>query len=102
MKKLLITIMLSSSFCFANAATTESSPGATESAPAFNNTQIKCGTQVLKDGDNVNTLADICKGFKFGKNKAGFLDDNSGKPVVCSAKRGELNLSSCALKTPQQ
>ena len=69
-----------------------------QTAVAFDNTKMKCGDKVLKDGDSTDALTDICKGFKFGKGKAGFIDDNSGKQVACQEKHGHLNTASCQAK----
>ena len=115
MKKILVVLIASSSISFAFAATTASqvatttaaaatTPAAsvvatTATAPKFDTTQMKCGDKVLKNGDGSSNLPDICRGYKSGKNKATFLDDNSGKQVVCQAKNGKLILSSCQPRT---
>ena len=99
MKKILLALIASTTVSFAFAAPIASSGVATQSAaqtaPQFDNTKMKCGEHTVKDGDNTDTLTGICKGFKFGKGKAGFLDENSGKKVMCQEKKGHLILSSC-------
>lgn len=96
MKKILLALIASTSISLAFAAPVAASQTATQAtSPAFDNTKIKCGETTLKDGANTDTLTGICKGFKFGKGKAGFLDDNSGKKVMCQEKKGKLILSSC-------
>lgn len=95
MKKILLALIASTSISLAFAAPVAASQAATQTAPAFDNTKIKCGETTLKDGANTDTLTGICKGFKFGKGKAGFLDDNSGKKVMCQEKKGKLILASC-------
>ena len=98
MRKLLITIIASTAVSFAFAAPV-ASQAVTKAAPAFDNTKIKCGDKVLKNGDSTDALTGICKGFKFGKGHAGFLDDNSGKQVMCQEKHGKLILTSCQPKS---
>ncbi len=97
MKKILIAIIAASAASLAFAAPV-ASQAATQTAPKFDNTQMKCGETTLKDGANTDTLTGICKGFKFGKGKAGFIDENSGKQVMCQEKKGKLILSSCQAK----
>ena len=97
MKKLLIAIIASSAVSLAFAAPVESQATA-QTAPKFDNTKMKCGETTLKDGANTDTLTGISKGFKFGKGKAGFIDENSGKQVMCQEKKGKLILSSCQAK----
>jgi hypothetical protein len=103
MKKILLALIASATVSFAFAAPIASSgvaaqsatQTATQTAPQFDNTKMKCGEHTVKDGDNTDTLTGICKGFKFGKGKAGFLDENSGKKVMCQEKKGHIILSSC-------
>jgi hypothetical protein len=98
MKKILLAIIASTAVSVAFAApvaSSVSSQSAPQSTPPFDNTKMKCGEHTVKDGDNTDTLTGICKGFKFGKDKAGFLDENSGKKVMCQEKKGQLILSSC-------
>lgn len=95
MKKILLALIASTSVSLAFAAPVAASQAANQTAPKFDNTQIKCGEKTLKNGDSTDSLTDICKGFKFGKGKAGFLDDNSGKKVMCQEKKGKLILSTC-------
>lgn len=71
------------------------------SSAKFDNTKMKCGEKTLQNGDSTDSLTDICKGFKFGKGHAGFLDENSGKAVICQEKGGKLETSTCQPK-PQQ
>lgn len=96
MKKLLLTLMTSCCVSFAFAATTASAP-----ATAFDSTKMKCGEHTITDKDSVDSLTGMCQGFKFGKGKAGFLDQNSGKKVACQVKKGKLVLSSCQ-EAPQK
>ena len=102
MKKILIAIIASSAVSLAFAAPVESQAtaqtAAQTAAPTFDNTKIKCGETTLKNGANTDTLTGICKDFKFGKDKASFIDENSGKQVMCKEKRGKLILSSCQAK----
>ena len=79
-------------------ATQSASQAVPQTAVAFDNTKMKCGDKVLKNGDSTDALTDICKGFKFGKGKAGFIDDNSGKQVACQEQHGHLNIASCQAK----
>lgn len=106
MKKFL-TIALASTLCavaYANptpaaaVAAPATAPAATSTAPAFDNTKMKCGEHTLGDKENVDTLTTECKGFQFGKGKAGFLDENSGKKVLCQEKKGILLISTCQAK----
>ncbi len=94
MKKILLALIASAAVSVAFAAPVASST-TSQSEPQFDNTKMKCGEHTIKDGDNTDTLTGICKGFKFGKGKAGFLDENSGKKVMCQEKKGHLILSSC-------
>lgn len=95
MKKIILALIALTSISLVFAAPVASQAVATHGAPKFDNTKIKCGETTLKDGANTDTLTGICKGFKFGKGKAGFLDDNSGKKVMCQEKKGKLILSTC-------
>ncbi|HRG62806.1 MAG: hypothetical protein E6Q32_04220 [Neisseriales bacterium] len=94
MKKILLAVIASAAVSVAFAAPIASSV-TSQTAPQFDNTKMKCGEHTVKDGDNTDTLTGICKGFKFGKGKAGFLDENSGKKVMCQEKKGHIILSSC-------
>ncbi|RTL13351.1 MAG: DUF4148 domain-containing protein [Neisseriaceae bacterium] len=95
MKKILFALIASTAVSVAFAAPIASSVASQQAAPQFDNTKMKCGEHTVKDGDNTDTLTGICKGFKFGKGKAGFLDENSGKKVMCQEKKGHIILSSC-------
>ena len=96
MKKILLALIVATSISLAFAAPVAASQtAATQTVPKFDNTQMRCGEKTLKNGDSTDSLTDICKGFKFGKGKAGFLDDNSGKKVMCQEKKGKLILSTC-------
>lgn len=104
MKKFL-TIALATTFCavaYANptpaAAAPATAPAAATAAPAFDNTKMKCGEHTLGDKENVDSLTNECKGFQFGKGKAGFLDENSGKKVLCQEKKGILLINTCQAK----
>lgn len=100
MKKLIITILASASISVF-ATTTTASQTATQAATKFDNTKIKCGEHTLGTQENVDSLTNMCKGFQFGKGKAGFLDENSGKKVVCQEKKGKLLLDTCQVSPKQ-
>ncbi len=100
MKKLLLIISATaiSATVFANPVVESAQASATPAATAFNSNAMKCGDKVIGAKDNVDSLSQICKGFKFGKGKAVFLDENSGKQVVCSVKKANLVLATCQPK----
>lgn len=101
MKKLLLVISATaiSATVFANPVIESAQASATTpAATAFNSNAMKCGDKVIGAKDNVDSLSQICKGFKFGKGKAIFLDENSGKQVVCSVKKADLVLATCQTK----
>lgn len=97
MKKLLLTLIASSCATLAFASTA----APTTEAVAFDSTKMKCGEHTITAKDSVDSLTDMCQGFKFGKGKSGFLDQNSGKKVVCAVKKGKLDLASCQV-APQK
>lgn len=106
MKKFLIAALATAitlpAFAAESMPTGMTMPAATSATAAkFDNTKMKCGEKTLKNGDNTDSLTDICKGFQFGKGHAGFLDENSGKAVICQEKGGKLETSTCQPK-PQQ
>lgn len=99
MKKLLLILSAAviSTTVLANPVVESAAQPAT-TASAFDSNNMKCGDKVITAKDNVDSLSQVCKGFKFGHKKATFMDDNSGKQVVCSFKRGDLVLSTCQPK----
>lgn len=105
MKKLL-TSMLFVSVASVSFATTTPTTSATvassvKSMPAFDNTKMKCGEHTLGQKENTDSLTSMCKGFAFGKGKAGFLDEHSGKKVVCQEKKGILEINTCQVSPKQ-